>query len=330
MFAGNPLFGGGGGGFAIDREKTFVASVKGFPENVVVSTQYNFIKGGPPSPGVDTLSDSRSAVVVVNYNLFPLPNDPVTFAPTNGFRSRLYDPRVGYFTGVEGIGPSFESFDPAKDTADDPNVYYINRWDLKKKDPKAALSEPVQPIEFWLDNAIPLEYRTPIRDGVLLWNKAFAKMGFKDAIVVKQMPDDADWDPADMRHNIVRWVSSPYSGGAYAVAHARPNPLTGQILNASILVDANWTRVINSEHKTLVDPAQAFEAGPVFPWNSRCRREWQAKRPLAAILRTARSAAIRCRSRHGLAAWRWISPPRQADSTPWPGVSTVRRSWTSG
>lgn len=266
MFSGNPLLGiGGGGGFSIDREKTFVASVKSFPENVVVATQYNFLRGGPPGAGADTLSDPRSAVVVVNYNLFPLPNDPITFAPTNGFRPRLYDPRVGYFTGVSGIGPSFESFDPSKDTVDDPNVYYINRWDLKKKDPSAAISEPVQPIEFWLDNAIPLEYRTPIRDGVLLWNKAFEKLGFTNAIVVKQMPDNADWDPADMRHNIVRWVTSPYSGGAYAVAHARPNPLTGQVLNASILVDANWGRVINGEHKTLVDPAQAFEAGAGIP-----------------------------------------------------------------
>ncbi|MES2462554.1 MAG: DUF5117 domain-containing protein [Armatimonadota bacterium] len=265
MFSGNPLLGMGGGGFGIDREKTFISSLKGFPENVVVATQYNFIKGGPPSAGGDTLSDPRSAVVVVNYNLFPLPNDPVTYAPTNGFRSRLYDPRVGYFTGVTGIGPTFESFDPDKDTADDPNVYYINRWDLKKKDPTAAMSEPVQPIEFWLDNAIPAQYRRPIGDGVLLWNKAFEKVGIKNAIVVKQMPDDADWDPADMRHNIVRWVSSPFSGGAYAVAHARPNPLTGQILNASILVDANWTRVMNSEHKTLVDPAQAFEAGAGIP-----------------------------------------------------------------
>jgi hypothetical protein len=265
MFAGNPLLGAAGGSFSIDREKTFVDTVKAFPENIVVATQYNFLRGGPPTMGADTLADPRGNVIVVNYNLFALPNDPLTYAPTNGYRPRLYDPRVGYFTGGAGIGPSFENFDPNKDGEDDPDVYYINRWNLKKKEPSAAVSEPVRPIEFWLDNAIPLQYRTPIRDGVLLWNKAFEKMGFKNAIVVKQMPDNADWDPADMQHNIVRWVSSPYSGGAYAVAHARPNPLDGQIMNASILVDSNWGRIINSEHKSLVDPAQAFEAGAGIP-----------------------------------------------------------------
>ncbi|MBC8102053.1 MAG: zinc-dependent metalloprotease [Cytophagales bacterium] len=268
IFSSGPIPGlGGGGGYSIDREKTFVASVKNFPENVLVSTQYNFIKAGAASFSAanETLADPRSAVIVVSYNLFALPNDPVTFAPTNGFKPRLYDPRVGYFSGVFGIGPSFESFDPEKDTKSDPNTYYIYRWDLKKKDPTAALSAPVAPIEFWLDNAIPEQYRAPIREGVLLWNKTFEKLGFTEAIVVKQMPDDADWDPADMRHNIVRWVTSPYDGGAYAVAQARPNPLTGQVLNASILVDANWGRVINSEHKTLVDPAQAFEAGAGIP-----------------------------------------------------------------
>ena len=111
-------------------------------------------------------------------------------------------------------------------------VRYVFRWDLRKADPNAALSPPKEPIVFWIDNAVPLEYRPAVREGLLMWNKAFERIGIKDAIVVKQMPDDADWDHADMRYNVIRWTTSP--GYGYAVALFRANPLTGQILNAGI------------------------------------------------------------------------------------------------
>ncbi|GAF92486.1 unnamed protein product, partial [marine sediment metagenome] len=75
----------------------------------------------------------------------------------------------------------------------------------EKKDPSAQVSEPKQPIVFWLENTIPPKYRPPIKDGILEWNKAFEKAGFKNAIVVKEMPDDAEWDAADIRYNTIRW-----------------------------------------------------------------------------------------------------------------------------
>ncbi|MCS7065034.1 MAG: zinc-dependent metalloprotease, partial [Fimbriimonadales bacterium] len=111
-------------------------------------------------------------------------------------------------------------------------------------------------IVFWLDNAIPEEYRDAIREGILEWNKAFEKIGIKDAIVVKQMPDDADWDHADMRYNVVRWVSSPNNG--YAVALFRVNPLTGQILNAGITIDGNMSRITRLIYQRSIDPLAAF------------------------------------------------------------------------
>lgn len=265
----NPPIGfgmGGGGGFAIDREKTYLSVVKNFPDNLVVSTAYSFLRAGARSPlGMDaTLADPRGAAVTITYNLFALPNDPVTYAPTNGYTPRLYDPRVGYFTGSENLGPNFQSFDD--DSKEDPYVYYITRWDLKKKDPNAALSEPVKPIVFWIDNAVPLEYRDAVRDGLLVWNKAFEKVGFKDAVVVKQMPDNPDpkdpnvpTDTADMRFNTIRWVTSPASG--YAVALFRANPLTGQMLNASITVDAGIVHFEKLSQQDFVAPAEAFQNG---------------------------------------------------------------------
>jgi hypothetical protein len=269
-FAGGGILGmpSMGGGYGMDREKTYIQTVKNFPDNLVVSTQYNFIRMG--RAGDDgALADGRSAPIVVTYNLFTLPVDE-NYQPTNGYKPRLADPRVGYFTGGAGggVGPNFMSFND--DSKEDPYTFYIERWDLKKKDPLATVSEPVKPIVFWIDNAVPTEYRDAVRAGLLTWNKAFEKLGFKNAVVVNQMPDNPDpkdatvpSDTADMRFNMIRWVTSP--AGGYAVALARANPLTGQILNASITVDAGIVRYTKLEHKDLIEPAQAFEAGAGIP-----------------------------------------------------------------
>ncbi|MCG9893889.1 MAG: zinc-dependent metalloprotease, partial [Fimbriimonadaceae bacterium] len=133
-------------------------------------------------------------------------------------------------------------------------------------EPFAPMSEPVEPIVFWVDNAWPEEFRPTVRDGILSWNKAFEQIGYKNAIVVKQMPDDADFDHADMRYNVIRLVTSP--SAAYAVAHFRVNPLTGQILNASVTVDSNFLKfsaqefevfrpeVVFRERRALIDGDQ--------------------------------------------------------------------------
>ncbi len=232
-------------GYTLDREKTYVASIKSFPENLVVETAYHFTGNG--RGGEDTLADPRSLPFRVVYTLFALPD--------NGYRPRLADPRVGYFTT--------DHQDFTVDGRDDEMVHYILRWQMEKADPKAALSPPKKPIVFWLDNAIPTEYRDAVRDGILYWNKAFLKLGIQDAIVVKQMPDNADWDHADMRYNTIRWVTSPSSG--YAVALFRSNPITGQILNANITVDANLVRYTKLERTHVVDPASYFQDPPFDP-----------------------------------------------------------------
>ena len=72
-----------------------------------------------------------------------------------------------------------------------------------------AVSEPVEPIVWWIENTTPLEWRDIIRDATLAWNSSFEKAGFRNAIVVKVQPDDADWDAGDIRYNVLRWTSSP-------------------------------------------------------------------------------------------------------------------------
>ncbi len=239
-----------GGSYTIDREKTAYTVVKAFPNNIFVQTAYHFA-GGPQRggglaglisglAGGAELADPRSMPITVNYNLWELPTN-------NGYRPRLFDPRVGYFY-TEYL--DFTTDQPEQERR------YILRWQLEKADPNAPLSPPKEPIVFWLDNAIPQEYRDAVREGILEWNKAFEKIGIKDAIVVKQMPDDADWDHADMRYNVVRWVSSPNNG--YAVALFRANPLTGQILNAGITIDGNMSRITRFIYQRSIDPLMAF------------------------------------------------------------------------
>lgn len=245
---GSPIPGmPGGPSYSLDRDKTYVATLKAFPENLYIETAYHFTRSGGRPGGIaalfdnsGTLADPRSVPVKVNFNLFQIPE--------NGYRPRIADPRVGYFYT--------ETQDLTDDGRDDQVVRYALRWDVRKADPKAALSPPKEPIVFWIDNAVPLEYRAAVREGLLMWNKAFERVGIQDAIVVKQMPDDAEWDHADMRYNVIRWTTSP--GYGYAVALFRVNPLTGQILNAGITVDSSLTRFPKLERREFVDPAAYF------------------------------------------------------------------------
>ena len=118
---------------------------------------------------------------------------------------------------------------------------YINRWHLEKQIPTAPFSAPVEPIVFWIENTVPVEYRDAIREGVLMWNKAFEKAGFIDAIQVRQMPDDATWDPADVRYNTIIW-STTFEPIFEGLGPSRVNPLTGQILDADLMIDGNVVR----------------------------------------------------------------------------------------
>ena len=274
-FQSSGLFVGGGSSYSLDREKTFVANVKAFPDNVVVETQYNLIGSGAPSVE-DALGsnsgrgDSRSVAIKVVYNLFPLKDG-------TGYVPRLFDPRIGYFTVW------FQDF--SQISKDDQQVQYVTRWNLRKKNSDQPQSEPVKPILFWIDNAVPKKYREPLMEGILTWNKAFEKLGIKGAIEVKQMPDDADWDPADMRYNMIRWVTS--ASDAYAVSQPRVNPLTGEIINGSILVDANLVRVIGVEQGVLVDPSQNFIPRSKNPRDCRLVQEGLSRAWIGAIAATS-------------------------------------------
>ena len=143
--------------------------------------------------------------------------------PQSLMRPREADPRVGYFTANVN---DFSNPDKRETKS-----RYIIRWRLEKKDPTAALSEPKQPIVYWLDKNIPTAYRKAVSDGILEWNKAYEKIGFKNAVVVKQQGDDDDFDtrPRALRRSAGGWQRHP-------VRRPRPeaDPRTGEILDADI------------------------------------------------------------------------------------------------
>jgi hypothetical protein len=188
-------------------EKSGYEKIRSFPNNtdVVVSLAYD-----NPSPlnfGDRSITDARYVRVKMQHSFIEMPK--------NNYKPRFDDPRVGYFTQQMDNMTSTKAVN-----------YYdlINRWDLEKKDPNAALSEPVEPIVWWVENTTPVELRQIILNAGSKWNQSFEKAGFKNAVIMKMMPDTATWDPADIRYNVIRWVSSDLG---YAIGPSFINPRTG-------------------------------------------------------------------------------------------------------
>lgn len=224
--------------WGMDPAGSRVDTVKNFPENFVIRTVYQLQRKGPANG-----MDPRSVPWAVSFNVSQIPEN-------DGYRPRLGDPRVGYFTSdFEDLTDASQEFDA--------NVSFIQRWHLEKADPTAEISEPKKPIVFYIDNAVPKEYRDDVRKGLLMYNPAFEKVGFKNAIVVKQMPEDADWDIADLRYNVARWTT----GMPFAIALFRANPLTGEILNASLNMDAGFAASGTAQFDTVIDPVFAQPMG---------------------------------------------------------------------
>ena len=216
--------------FAADRTNSFFEAVRAEAGLSTLSTKVHFavpripapplLPPGAPAPQTPpppaTTPDARSFFIGFVYNLRELPEQPMAV--------RAADPRVGYFT---------DSYtDLSGDLRANPRVHNLKRWRLEKKDPQAALSEPVKPITYWMDRNIPERYRASVRSGILEWNKAFERIGFKDAIVARQQPDDAAFDNMDASHASIRWFVGADVGFARGPSHS--DPRTGEILDADI------------------------------------------------------------------------------------------------
>ncbi len=202
-----------------DKNKSKIEAIKNYPENTNIKTEYVYSNPSVLNGGSNAVTDGRNVSIKVFHTFMNMPED--------GYEVRLDDPRVGYF------------LTQTNDMTSTGTVNYrdlVHRWRLVKKNPNAAMSEPVTPITWWIENTTPVEWRETIKEGVLAWNEAFEKAGFKNAMVVKVQPDDADWDAGDVRYNVLRWTSSPNPPfGGYGPSFV--NPRTGEILGADIMLE---------------------------------------------------------------------------------------------
>ena len=175
----------------------------------------------PPPP--TATPDPRSLFVSFYYSFMPLP-EPM--------QTRLADERVGFFTVART--------DYTTDLNIKSKAHLLKRWRLEKMDPNAAVSEPKQPIVYWLDKNIPEKYRASVTQGVLEWNKAFEKAGFKNALVVKQQQATDDFNNMDAKHTSIRWFTGADVG--FAIGPSQADPRTGEILDADIGMSDVFTR----------------------------------------------------------------------------------------
>lgn len=207
--------------FRYDKDRSAVTMQKSFPRNMEVEAMLTFSPVDRENLDLGPLPDSRFVPVTVHYSFLALPETPMV--------PRLADDRVGYFTDAYK--------DMSRDGKPDYWVRYINRWKLEKKDPSAAMSEPVEPIVFYLDPTIPAEWKPYVKAGIEEWQKSFEKAGFKNAIVAREPPaDDPDWDAEDARYSTIRWIVS-HQPSFGAIGPSQTDPRTGQILNADILME---------------------------------------------------------------------------------------------
>ena len=207
----------------MDASRSYIERISPYPENVEAESTLTYTRGQLPVGGPATAAAAGgmrpgSASVVLHYSMVKLPEKPMM--------PRLFDERVGYFTT--------SMLDYSKDEHRAPRVRYIARWRLEKKDPSAAVSDPVKPIIYYIDAATPMKWREWLKKGIEDWQPAFEAAGFRNAIVAKMAPtheEDPDFSPEDIRYSVIRWMPSTTEN---ASGPHISDPRTGEILNADI------------------------------------------------------------------------------------------------
>lgn len=223
-------------GRGVNPRLTKIKTAKSFPKNVEIAFEV------PASGG---------RLKTLHYSISKIPS-------STGYKPRKADERIGYFKTV------FTDLGKYKD--DETRVRYINRWHLEKADPSLKLSPPKQPIVFYIEHTTPKRYRHWVKKGIEVWNKAFENIGLRDAIVVYQQdsnpaifPNHMEKDPEDVRYNFVRWLNNDIGT---AIGPSRVHPLTGQILDADIILTDGWIRYYDMQFHEIL-PKVAMEGyGP--------------------------------------------------------------------
>lgn len=231
---------------ALDRNRTTWSKIKTFPNNIELEVEATFTHGlglyGMRGFGDDGVADDRGLTLIIHYGLDRLPGP--------GYRPRFADHRIGHFiSAVRDFGS------PDPETTFD---RMINRWRLEKADPRAKISPPKKQLVWWVEDTVPEEFRPYVQEGILEWNKAFEKIGFRDAIAVRWQNERDDFDPDDINYSTFRWITT---SSTFAMSGLRANPLTGEMIDGDVIFDASWIRYWKMEYAFLVGkPVPAAEA----------------------------------------------------------------------
>jgi hypothetical protein len=241
------------GARAFDSSRSFVERAVSFPGNIEVEATHTYNhppqepgaggRGGPPVPapgggrGAPPLRPGSHSVMM-HYSMVLLPEQPM--------QPRLFDQRVGYF--------STSTIDYSQDEHRAPQRRYITRWRLEKKDPSAAVSEPVKPIVYWIDPATPTKWVPYLKRGVESWNAAFEAAGFRNAVIAKDAPtpeEDPEWSPEDARYSVIRWLPSTIENASGPHIH---DPRSGEILETDIQFYHNVMNLVRNWYFVQVGP----------------------------------------------------------------------------
>ncbi len=206
----------GQGNYRLDpaRSALYLERTKGFPKNTEIEATLTFA-GDAPGPWVRDVTPTPDAVTVREHHSF-------VALPDSGYRPRALDPRSGFF------GITYADY--ATPISQPILKRLIARHRLAKKDPSAAVSEPVKAITYYLDRGVPEPIRSALLDGARWWNQAFEAAGYKDAFRVELMPEGVD--PMDVRYNVIQWVHRYTRGWSYGATIS--DPRTGEIIQGHV------------------------------------------------------------------------------------------------
>ena len=232
----------------LDPARSVVDRARSFPRNVEVSALQTFEVDSVPGPaGAPPNRSLNSITMLMNYSMVLLPDHPMM--------ARLCDDRVGYFN------LSFEDYD--EDLVSGPRRCFIKRFRLEPKDPNAAVSDPIQPIVWYIDPATPTKWVPWLIKGVEMWAPVFRAAGFSNAITAKLAPvDDPNFDLDDARNSTIRWLPSTIEN---AYGPSVSDPRSGEIMNANIGFYHNVASLVEAWYWTQAGAADPRARQLPFP-----------------------------------------------------------------
>jgi hypothetical protein len=222
--------------YRLDPSLSYMDSVKAFPENDVFTVAQTWATD--EKHVIDTAPDARRIQLRVVYNFVQMPK--------SDYRPRLMDDRIGLYDDIY--------IDFSTDQREVRQLPWISRWNFDPEDPTKP-SKARHPMVITLSDTVPPEYRGPIRDAILEWNKAYAKIGILDAVQVQDQPSDPNFDPDDVRYNVIRWLAEVRPGFG-ADSQTLFNPYTGEEFRTGVIVSAIEGMNARLTWKYLVDPVR--------------------------------------------------------------------------